>query len=324
MKPQRLLVVGLLLVALVAIAVVWLAPRLSHAPTLNGYVEGETLYMATPIAGRIDQVLVRRGDQVTAGQKLFVVDPSQLQAQRDQAGAEVGTAQAQAADARKGQRPLELAIFDANVAAAEATARDAAATLNRVRPLVQKGIFAKARLDEAQSAYDAAQAQVKAAKRQREAATLGAREDQIRAADSRVRQADAALSAADARLADGTPLAPGPARVEDVFFQNGEWASANQAVVALLPNDRIKVRFFVPEQQVSAYRLGSVVNFSCDGCKDGLTASVIYISPRPEFTPPVIYSREARDRLVYLVEARPSVLLNPGQPVDVQPLGSRR
>lgn len=321
MKPQRLLVVGLLLTALVAVAVLWFAPRLSRTPTLSGYVEGEALYLATPIAGRVDQVLVQRGDQVKAGQRLFVVDPVQLEAQRNQAGAEVSAAQAQASDARKGQRPVELAIFDANVAAAEASARDAAANLRRVRPLVEKGVFAKARLDDAQSTYDAAQAQVKAAKRQREAAALGSREDQIRAADSRVQQTNAALVAANARLSDGAPVAPVAARVEDVFFQSGEWASANQAVVALLPHDRIKLRFFVPERQINAYRPGAVVKFTCDGCQDGMTARVTYISPRPEFTPPVIYSREARDRLVYLVEAKPSALLNPGQPVDVQPIG---
>lgn len=324
MKPQRLLVVGLLLAAVMAVAVLWFAPRLSRTPMLTGYVEGEALYLATPIAGRIDKVLVQRGDQVKGGQRLFVVDPVQLEAQRDQAGAEVGAAKAQASDARQGQRPVELAIFDANVAGAEATARDAAANLHRVRPLVEKGIFAKARLDDAQSTYDAAQAQVKAAKRQREAAALGAREDQIRAADSRVQQTNAALVAANARLSDGAPVAPTAARVEDVFFQNGEWATANQAVVALLPNDKIKLRFFVPERQINAYRPGAVVKFGCDGCQAGMTARVTYISPRPEFTPPVIYSREARDRLVYLVEAKPSVLLNPGQPVDVQPIEPAR
>ena len=324
MKPQRLLVVGLLLAALTAVAVLWFVPRLSRTPILTGYVEGEALYLATPVAGRIDKVLVQRGDQVKAGQRLFVVDPVQLEAQRDQAGAEVSAAKAQASDARQGQRPVELAIFDANVAAAEATARDASANLRRVRPLVEKGIFAKARLDDAQSTYDAAQAQVKAAKRQREAAALGDREDQIRAADSRVQQTNAALVAANARLSDGTPVAPTAGRVEDVFFQNGEWATANQAVVALLPNDKIKLRFFVPERQINAYRPGAVVRFSCDGCQAGMTAKVTYISPRPEFTPPVIYSREARDRLVYLVEARPSVLLNPGQPVDVEPIGPAR
>ncbi|HEY9236459.1 MAG TPA: biotin/lipoyl-binding protein, partial [Phenylobacterium sp.] len=120
MKPQRLLVAGLLLAALVLAAVLWLAPRLGRSPALSGYVEGEPLYLASPVAGRLDEVLVQRGDRVTTGQRLFVVDPAQLRGQRDQAQAEVAAAEAQAADARKGQRPVELAVFDANVAAAEA------------------------------------------------------------------------------------------------------------------------------------------------------------------------------------------------------------
>lgn len=320
MKPQRLLVAGLLLTAAILITVLWIVPRLDRSPVLSGYVEGEPLYLASPVAGRVDQMLVQRGDQVSAGQKLFVVDPSQLRGARDQASAEVSAAEAQAADARKGQRPVELAVFDAQVAAAEASMRDAAAVLRRVRPLVQQGIYAKARLDDAQASYDAAAAQVAAAKRQRQAAALGAREDQIRAADSRVAQAGAALGAAQSRLADVSPISPGAARVEDVFFQSGEWAPANQPIVSLLPDDRIKVRFFVPQADVSAYKVGSVVRFACDGCPSGLSAKVNFISPRPEFTPPVIYSREARDRMVFLVEAVPSARLNPGQPVDVQPL----
>ncbi|WP_374579159.1 HlyD family efflux transporter periplasmic adaptor subunit, partial [Phenylobacterium sp.] len=110
------------------------------------------------------------------------------------------------------------------------------------------------------------------------------------------------------------------ARVEDVFFQAGEWAPANQPIVSLLPDDRIKLRFFVPQAEIAAYRPGASVRFACDGCPSGLSARISYISPRPEFTPPVIYSRETRDRMVFLVEAVPSARLNPGQPVDVQPL----
>ena len=76
----------------------------------------------------------------------------------------------------------------------------------------------------------------------------------------------------------------------------------------------------MPERELAAYRMGRVVRFACDGCARGMTARIEFVAPRPEFTPPVIYSREARDRLVYLVEARPTVRLNPGQPVDVEPL----
>ena len=317
---HRLLVIVLLLAAAGLIAALVLIPRLNRPHVLTGYVEGEALYLAAPVSGAVAEVYVQRGDRVKAGERLFVVDPKQVAAQRQQAQAEVGAAEAQAQDARKGLRPVELAVYDANIAAAEARASDAAADMRRVQPLVRKGIYAPARLDDVRAALQTANAQVVAARRQRDAAALGAREGQVEAADSRVAQAQAGLSAADARLSDLAPVAPSAGRVEDVFFQKGEWSTANQPVLSLLPDDRIKLRFFVPEQSLSAYRIGRTVRFTCDGCAGGLTAKIIFISPRPEFTPPIIYSREARDRLVYMVEAKPSTRLNPGQPVDVTPL----
>jgi HlyD family secretion protein len=288
---------------------------------LSGYVDGEPLYLAAPISGVVKAMYVVRGQDVAAGANLFVVDPAQPLAQREQAAAQVAQAQAQAIDAQKGQRPLELAVLDANIAAAEAKARDAEATLRRVSALADKGFESKAALDDARATAQNADAQVRAVRRQRDVATLGQRADQIRAAQARVAETQAGLAGAAARLADNAPKAPEHARVEDVFFQTGEWAPANQPILSLLPDSRIWVRFFVPERSLAAYQIGQTVRFSCDGCAKGLTAKIAYISPRPEFTPPVIYSREARDRLVYLVEAYPSVRLNPGQPVDVEPAG---
>ncbi len=320
MNRQRLLVVAFVAIAAIIVGLLAWVPRMGKTHTLSGYIEGEPLYLAAPVAGTVRAVNVQRGQDVSAGQALFVVDPAQVQSAYDQAAAQAQAAAAQAVDARKGQRPVELAVYEANIAAAEARARDARATLRRVEPLVRQGWYAPARLDDAKSAADAADAQVRAAKKQRDAAALGAREDQIRAADAQVSAANAAVSGAGARLGDVAPKAPGKARVEDVFFHAGEWAPANQPILSLLPDERIKVRFFVPEKDLAAYRIGRTIRFACDGCAKGLTARVEFVAPRPEFTPPVIYSREARDRLVYLVEARPSARLNPGQPVDVEPL----
>lgn len=319
MNRQRLLILGLLAAAAVVAAVV-LIPRDGGREALTGYVEGEPLYLAAPVAGRVIRMEVVRGQEVAAGQALFTVDPSQTAAQRDQAGAAVAAAQAQAQDARKGARAVELAVYEAAIAAAEARAREAEASLRRVDALAAQGFESRARLDDARAAAQAARAEVTAARKRRDTARLGAREDQVRAADARVSQAQAALAGAEARLSDLSPRAPGAARVEEVFYQRGEWAGANQPVLSLIPHDRIKVRFYAPEAQLSAYRPGTVVRFSCDGCARGLTARVDYVSPRPEFTPPVIYSRGARDKLVYLIEARPSARLNPGQPVDVEPV----
>src|SRR6185369_15829516 len=138
-------------------------------------------------------MFVARGDTVAAGARLFVVDPQQVASARDQAAAAVAAAQAQARDVRKGQRPVELAVLDANIAAAEARARDADATLHRVSILADKGFESKAALDEARANAQAGQAAVKAARKQRDAAALGAREDQVRAADAQLSQAQAGL-----------------------------------------------------------------------------------------------------------------------------------
>jgi HlyD family secretion protein len=97
---------------------------------------------------------------------------------------------------------------------------------------------------------------------------------------------------------------------------------ANQPVLSIIPDGKVKVRFFVPEANVSHYRPGQTVHFSCDGCASGLTARIGYVSPDPEFTPPIIFSRESRDRLVFMVEAYPTnpQRFNPGLPVEVEPL----
>jgi HlyD family secretion protein len=325
MKPQRLVI--LVLAGLALVFLVWriAAPQFRPAPTFSGYIEGETLYLASPVAGTVAQLGVRRGQRVAAGAPLFVIEPGQRAAQGQQAAAELNAAQAQAEDARKGQRPAELAILEADRDAAAAAERETRVLLTRTEALVRRGIYARVRLDETRAAHQTAAARLAAANRRIEAANLGQREDEIRGAEARVAQARARLAETGERINDMAPVAPSTGRVEQVFYQRGEWAAANQPIVALIPDQRVYVRFFVPEAEVAAYRPGVRVRFRCDGCPDDLGAIVSYVSPRPEFTPPVIYSRESRDRLVFMVEARPDngASLVPGLPVDVYPVGLR-
>lgn len=325
MKAQRLVILVLAGLALLFLAWLLLAPKFRPAPTLSGYIEGETLYLASPVAGTVANLGVRRGDRVAAGARLFVIEPRQREAQGAQASADLAAALAQAEDARKGQRPAELAVLEAEVDAAAAAERETRALLRRTEALVRRGIYARVRLDDTRAAHDTAVARLAAARRRVDAATLGQREDQVRAADARVAEARARLEETGARIDDMAPVAPGAARVEEVFYQRGEWAAANQPIVALIPDNRIFIRFFVPEREVAAYHPGVRVRFACDGCRGPLEATIAFVSPRPEFTPPVIYSRGSRDRLVFMVEARPAdgAALVPGLPVDVYPIGTR-
>ncbi|MFZ0268105.1 HlyD family secretion protein, partial [Caulobacter sp.] len=229
---------------------------------------------------------------------------------------------AQAVDAAKGQRPDELAVYDAQRAAALAALAQARADYHRVAPLAAKGFYAPARLDQVRAAMLTAEANVRTVERQRRVGTLGGRPDAIRAAESQAAAARDQLALAQDRLDQISPKAPAAARVQDVFYQPGEWVAANQPVVALLADDRVRLRFYVPQAEVALYRPGTRIAFACDGCKDGLEARINFVSPRAEFTPPVIYSRDARDRLVFLVEALPDhpADLPPGLPIDVVPL----
>ena len=322
MKPQRILVVGLLAGAAVLVAILLLIPRFGQTSVLSGYVEGDALYPATPLAGRLVHIAAQRGDVVKAGDPLFSVDPTQGEATLSQAQAALAQAQSLATDARRGQRPAELGVLQADVASASAQLNETQKTLDRTQPLVATGAFSRAQGDAALAARDTARGQLNAAQKRLEAARLGARSDQVAAADQRVREAQAAVEAARARLSDQTQKAPAAGRIEDVFFQVGEWTPASQPILSLIPEGRVRLRFFVPEAAVATYAVGRDVSFSCDACAAGMKARISYVSPRPEFTPPVIYSRDARDRMVFLVEAQPlgDAKLVPGQPVDVAPL----
>jgi HlyD family secretion protein len=116
--------------------------------------------------------------------------------------------------------------------------------------------------------------------------------------------------------------APQAGLVYDTLFRQGEWVPAGKPVVVLLPPPNIKVRAFVPETRVGSIHYGDEVQVRVDGVKDPFVGKVSYISPRAEYTPPVIYSRESRSKLVFMVESvfEPQVAANlhPGQPVDVE------
>ena len=307
----------LILLAVIAVAAVlawrWFGPG-PRERMLSGYIEGESLFLAAPVAGTVSGISAQEGQRVPAGAQLFTIDPATLSAQGEQARAQVLEARTQ------------IAAASANAQQAESEATAAAADADRARRDLSR-LLSVRRDDPAAVAgkdIDAANAAVREANARLNAAreTASARRAQIAAARAQESQARGGEREVAIRVGQLAPPAPSAARVEEVFYRPGEWVAANQPVVSLLPDDRVKVRFFVPEQEVARYRPGRSVKFSCDGCAAGLSAKINYVSPRPEFTPPIIFSRDSRDRLVFMVEALPAkpASLMPGLPVDLEPL----
>lgn len=296
------------------------ACRPTAEPPLLGYVETEPTRVAAPYAGRLVKLAVTRGGQVAAGGALFALDadlerPALLEAQARRA-----QSAAQLEDLASGKRPAELDALRARVAAAESALRLAEQDLQRQQALAAQGFLSAAGLDGLRERVRSSSAQLAQARADLRAGELAGRDAQRAAAASALKVADAQQAQAKVKLELKTVNAVLAARVEDTYFREGEWVPAGTPVVSLLPADSTKLRFYIPQARLPDFPPGSKVLVSCDGCGAPLPARVSWVASSAEFTPPVIYSKDNRAKLVYLAEARPeaAVRLAPGQPVEVR------
>lgn len=290
------------------------------APLAVGYVEGEYVLLAPIETAQLLSLDVRRGDRVESGQRLAALESEDAGLAVSEAEASLLQAEAQLADLRLGKRPEEIAVLQAALRSARAEVAEAARVLERTRDLARRGIAAEAETDRAATALELAQAAVGQAEANLAVAGLPARAETIRAAEGQVERAQAALGQARWRLEKRTIAAPVAGRVGDVIRNPGDIAGPGAPVLSILPDGGVKLKLYVPELRFSTIKVGDLLSVHCDGCPDGLVARVSYAAPEPEFTPPVIYSLETRQKLVHLVEARPEGAgdtLKPGQIVDV-------
>jgi HlyD family secretion protein len=288
----------------------------------TGYAEAELVYIAPPVAGRLTTLAVRPGEAVAAGQALFELDATPELAADAEARARAQSALAQAQDADKGRRAPELAVTRAQLDQARAAERLASIDLQRQQELLAQGFVAKARVDDAATTLAQARARVAELDAAVQVGHLPARDDARSAARALAEAAESGRAQTAWRVEQKRQSAPMPARVQDVFLRPGEWVAAGQPVLALLPPTHRKARFYVPQAVVGSLKLDAPVSLHCDGCGAAIPARISFIAAGPEYTPPVIYSNQQRDKLVFLVEARPvkpedAERLHPGQPLDV-------
>ena len=288
---------------------------------IQGYIEGEYVRAAAPFAGALTQLSVKRGDPVSAGAPLFALERENEVALRRQSEQQLQAELARLENLKTGKRPAEVETVTEQLRQAMATRDLAVTNLTRQQKLYASGFVSGAVIDDARTEVKRDEAAVAQLQASVATAKLPARADEIRAAEADARAAREALAQADWRLGQRAIVSPATGRVNDTYFVIGDWVPAGTPVVSLLPPANVKIRFYVPEPVVGRIKPGQSVEFSCDGCGAPMTATIAFISDRAEFTPPVLYSRENRAKLVFLVEAKasPDVAsrLNPGQPVDV-------
>jgi HlyD family secretion protein len=295
-------------------------------PLAVGYIEGEFALIAPVEIAQVAKVLVTRGDRVAAGDVLAELENRDVEIALAQAEAELAAAESQLADLQHGKRQDEINMAEAALTSARAKLSEADRELERRKGLFQRSVISEAQLDVALTNREVAAANAAELEANLAVARLPARADQIKAAQARVAQQQAVLANAHWRLEQRTLFAPAPGAVFDIIRHRGEIAGPQSPVLSILPDGATKLRLYIPERALATISIGDVLRLNCDGCGPGLQAEVSYVSGRSEFTPPVIYSKESRQKLVFLIEARPlgeAVSLKPGQIVDVALDGPR-
>ena len=308
--------------SVLAAAALLLAGCSDHeANEFPGYMEADLVLVGSEQGGRVETLSVKEGDSVETGAPIFTLESEAQEAEVEAARARVTEAEARLADAKQQmQRPSEIEVLEASLRQARAMLEQSTLRLDRTQKLFDKNWVSKAQLDEAKAQHDRNEAAVAEAERRIDAAKLPNRSDLIDAAAASVDAARHSLEQAEEDLGKRKVFAPASGTVEEVYFRPGEVVNAGQAVIALLPPSNLKVRFFVEEPVRAALSIDQTVNVTCDGCKGELPAKISFIAREAEFTPPVIFSREQREKLVYLVEARPeqaTAKLTAGQPITV-------
>ena len=272
------------------------------APHALGTLEYDRVALPAPAAERIVSIDVREGQRVAAGDTLLTLERTRTQAQVDAAQAEAQRQSDVVAELRAGPRGERIAQARASLSAAQAAARDADASLARLRPLAARELVAAIDIDRAVAASAGANAQVRQAQAALDELLHGTRIEQVAQGEAGLRAARAQARVQAATLGKLSITAPRAGRIDSIPYKLGDQAPVGAPLAILLVGDAPHARIYVPETLRANVRVGDKVRVSVDGRDGALAGSVRMIRSEPSFTPYYALIGEDAARLSYLAE----------------------
>ncbi|MET4570925.1 HlyD family secretion protein [Rhodanobacter soli] len=286
----------------ILLAVAGLAACSKQPPQALGTLEYDRITLPAPAAERIVAIQVREGEQVAAGQPLLQLDPAHTRSELAAAQAQVRQQHEVLAELETGPRVEDIDRARANLASAQAQAREARAYYDRLAPLKGKGYVAAADLDRARAAAGNAAGQVAAAQAALDELLHGTRPEQIAQAQAAVAAAEAQASAQQVLLGKLNILAPRAGRVDSLPYKLGDQAPVGAPVAILLAGDAPYARIYVPEPQRAGVRVGDAIQVFVAGREQPYAGKVRMIRSEPDFTPYYALIGDDAARLSYLAE----------------------
>lgn len=293
----------------------------SNSTSFLGYIEGRYVYLSSSESGNLVQLAVHKGQTVESGQLAFQLDPQPQQSSLESAKSDLAAAEHDLENLKSGERDTILKRLDAQVAQAQADLKFATVTYQRNKKLRETDVVSQSLVDESLARYQTDTEKLRQANENLAEAKLGARSNLILAQESKMQSAQNNVNRLQWMLEQKTVKIPQAGFIENTFYRQNEFVPAGKPIVSLLPPQNRLLIFYVPETQLSRIKMGQTVYFKYDGSEKLVSADINYISSQAEYTPPVIYSKDSREKLVYWIEAAidPSltVTIHPGQPVEV-------
>lgn len=306
--------------ASLAVVVLAVAACTQDPPQALGTLEYDRVALPAPAAERIVAIEVREGQQVAAGAKLLTLERIRTQAQTRATEAEAQRQRDALAELEAGTRIESIAQGRANLAAAQAQARDAAAYYARLQPLGTRQLVAASDVDRARAAAGNATAQVRAAQAALEELENGARKEQVAQARAAVDAAQAQVAAQQVTLEKLDLVAPRAGRVDSLPYRLGDQAPVGAPLAVLLVGAAPYARVYVPEPIRAGVHVGDRVRAYVDGRDAALPGRVRLVRSEPTFTPYYALVGDDVARLSYLaeIELDDAAGLPAGLPVRVE------
>ncbi|MGE7136756.1 efflux RND transporter periplasmic adaptor subunit [Luteibacter sp. NPDC031894] len=325
-KPKPPMLVAAVVLVLLAGAGAWwlLRPSPDQPIVLHGNIDIRQVSLAFKVNERIAEMRVEEGDRVARGQVLATLDVTTLTLRVAKAQAQVGVQDEVLRRLEAGNRPQEIAQSDANVRAAQADARMAHQTLDRLRAISQGTggrAVSREELDRATAAASAADAKVDAQRKAHELSVVGSRKEDVDEARAQREAALAESAVAKQELADAELRAPIDAVVRSRLLEPGDMASPQRPAYALAVLHPKWVRAYVSEADLSRIKPGQAARVTTDSAPaHAIDGRIGYIASVAEFTPKNVETEDLRTSLVYEVRVNvddPDDRLRLGMPATV-------
>lgn len=303
---KKAFIFPLFLAAAVSLALfVWLWPQ-AQPELLHGDIEVREIRLASKVPGRVSQLYVQEGEQVTVGQLLLELDSPELAAKRAQADAAEAATKAQLDEAELGLRREEVEMARLDWQRALVQQNLLAATLQRLQNLHQEGLVAQQQLDEAAAQASASADQASAAEARYTMAASGARNEQLRAAHAQNQRAAAAVAEVAAYQQELRLTAPLNAEVANIVIQQGELAPTGYPIITLIDPTDIWVVFTVREDKLNALIPGVEFTAWVPALQKEVRFQVSKLNPLPAFAQwKQVKGTPGYDLKTFQLEARP-------------------